>query len=438
MCNTLLHIRFVSGFILLNCFTFNLFASTMSESSNPPQSPDPSKSSNPSESSVSESQDGSPQAETVSDSSVNSSVNSVTRNMNTSPVLGKMRSSFTSKMDSLHNKAQNKVSDLNTKLFALSQQADDTVKESIINDALSCMFIELPKFVQQLDALQEEVHNIERKNSSSKWNQSDVLAKYTVHPNYKECLLTDYRSKYPPKLIPKEECSETVASEDTGDYLLAKMCANHLHPECPAVLKDGNRTLLVSEHECSNAYSFPNCFHLMPPTCNAIAPNEEMIQFADKLKHLFVDLNQMFFKINLGFNLMWPKFEANDDGKNSLRALDKIMQSNDNEGASKFSSLLSIVHLHSFLLVGLNLFEILLLKRVEAIKLVTMYPHFMDSHRYMFNFDSFLWNLLERFTQNLIGQYCSMHDLFVKNFEHIIKLDHGSDAGSSPCTNLYS
>ena len=205
------------------------------------------------------------------------------------------------------------------------QHETEEKKEAIMNEALGCIFSQLPEVMHRLDGLLTglgrlaETHYSAEANagwldsvqgtSSASSPSSSVPAKYKF-------AFDSASQPFPfgPTQTAAENCSSNSnLSGFSGKRLLAGVCANHL------LGSSGG------QHRCVHSYSFANSITLLPGTSPVVPANEELTRLLDELRQIFVTLSQHFVNINLGLSLMFPRTEDNEASNLSLEVLNKLL-----------------------------------------------------------------------------------------------------------------
>ena len=233
--------------------------------------------------------------------------------------IGKQRKDILSSKNQNQRSSTNVSNDLMSVYAIQLHNETGEKKETIMDEAIKCIFVKLPQAIINLDLLLKQLQqltaqysNYLSKNSNGlNYKFLDLLA---TDPKYK-FIFEAAKVKFPP---PTPISSSTLAPNysvpplqiKNCKQLLESCCANHLLP-------DGDK------HTCFHSYHFPNDLNLFP--WGRVIVNEQINKLFIELRSIFLELSQLFLDIQLGFSLMFPRSEDNEQHNLSLDVLNKLL-----------------------------------------------------------------------------------------------------------------
>lgn len=278
------------------------------------------------------------------------------------------------------------------------QHETEEKKEAIMNEALGCIFSQLPEVMHRLDGLLTGLGRLAETHYSAEANAGWLDSAQGTSPSSASSVPAKYKFAFDsasqpfpfgPTQTSAENCSSCNLAGLSGKRLLAGVCANHL------LGSSGG------QHRCVHSYSFANSITLLPGTSPVVPANEELTRLLDELRQIFVTLSQHFVNINLGLSLMFPRTEDNEASNLSLEVLNKLLDLASLDYVSFFESNAS--------------------GRAALILKVAAYPHFGESRRMLFEYDRNACLELTLIVQGLIAQCGRLYDLLVKNLDSVLK-----------------
>lgn len=222
-----------------------------------------------------------------------------------------------------------------SKLDTLASQLQNETeekKETIMNEALKCIFNQLPEVMHRSDALLADLVKLSESHySNDAWladgqtyskasagNFGNIAANYKFSfDNASQAFPfgQENKQKQGTSSSKKQQTSPLVS----GKSLLSSVCSCHLIDS-----KGAGHSLGTSDvHSCVKSYTFANSISLL--ASGTVPANEEISKFLDQLRLIFVQMSQKFVIINLGLSLMFPRTEDNESSNLSLDVLNKLL-----------------------------------------------------------------------------------------------------------------
>lgn len=229
------------------------------------------------------------------------------------------------------------------KLDSLASQLQNETeekKETIMTEALKCIFTELPKAMFRLDALlaallklseshySNDAWLLDGKTDNLKASAGYVAAKYKFS-------FENASQAFPFGQTLINSNTQQTSALVSGKKILSSVCFCHLIDAKGAAQSTGKSKLVKDGlppgdqvgagevHSCVNSYTFANSISLL--SGGTVPINEDLSKFLDELRLIFVDLSQHFVIINLGLSLMFPRTEDNESSNLSLEVLNKLL-----------------------------------------------------------------------------------------------------------------
>lgn len=215
---------------------------------------------------------------------------------------------------------------LDSLAFQLQSETKEK-KESIMNEALKCIFNKLPEAMQRLDALLSGLAQLSQSHYSNDACLSDGQSTDSVgnravkykfsFDNASQAFPFGHEKKQWMISSKKQQTSASIS----GKSILSSVCFCHLVDA--KGFAAGQSPDNTDVHSCVNSYTFANSISLLAG--GTVPVNEEISNFLHQLRLIFVQLSQQFVIINLGLSLMFPRTEDNESSNLSLDVLNKLL-----------------------------------------------------------------------------------------------------------------
>ncbi|KAH9409027.1 Proteasome activator complex subunit 3 [Tyrophagus putrescentiae] len=260
------------------------------------------------------------------------------------------------------------------------QHETEEKKEAIMNEALGCIFSQLPEVMHRLDGLLTGLGRLAETHYSAEANAGWLDSAQGTSPSSASSVPAKYKFAFDSASQPFPFGPTQTSAENCSSCNLAGL---------------SGKRLLAGVSTASPTRS-PSCRGTSP----VVPANEELTRLLDELRQIFVTLSQHFVNINLGLSLMFPRTEDNEASNLSLEVLNKLLDLASLDYVSFFESNAS--------------------GRAALILKVAAYPHFGESRRMLFEYDRNACLELTLIVQGLIAQCGRLYDLLVKNLDTII------------------